>query len=845
MWRATWANLRAEGARLVLTLTMVLIGTGFVSAALVFSESLAQGRASLPRDLAVLVAPAGGRAGQDEGGLSQGGQNARTLAPGELGALARVDGVRSAHGVVDGYAALVGPDGEVVVPPGFDQRMSATNWTGGDRLRLASGSVPEGRDRVAISRAVAAESGLGAGDTATVLHGAGTVRVTVSGVFDHRPTGRETSSAPGLAFDTRTALGLLGTRGTYTSAQLTADPGTSPAALGRRAGGVLPGGFEAVDRGRLAAEQAAGARGLTTSVRTTALTFAVISLVVAATLITNTFSMLVARRSRELALLRAVGATRRQLRRAVLAESAAVGLVGSLLGFGLGLLMAWPALGYAAGFDPGLSGELLVSPLSFGLTVAAGTALTVLAAWLPARRAATVAPAAALVDAPVVGQQPARLRRRIGLAVSVPAVLLLAAACTGTSGGQAAAGLFGALLLFLAVLLLVPSIVGRLTGPLAERLRRRPVAGLAVENVRRHPRRTAATTSALMIGVALAGAVSVFAASITDRSVKDLGAVLGGDHVVVNLVGGQVGSATERKIRDLPGVARTTTLRTDALTVDGARVEAGAVDPAAVRGAAPLVRLDLVEGRAGDLAKGVFVTRSAARQHGWALGDRLTVSSPRGGSRAVEVTGVVTDAPLTRSLILPDELADRHFRPGNGNPLLVAAAPGADRQELEAVLGRAVADRPDLRVQDNEAYVRGLITEIDAFLGVTGGLLGLSVLIAFLGILNTLALSVSERTRELGLLRAVGMTRRQIRRTVSAESVLLALVGGVLGAVVGIVGGAMFQHAVVGQPVFALTVPLDTVALALLVCLLGGLLAAALPARRAARVPVLEAVAAD
>jgi putative ABC transport system permease protein len=505
--------------------------------------------------------------------------------------------------------------------------------------------------------------------------------------------------------------------------------------------------------------------------------------------------MLVARRARELALLRAVGATRGQIRRSVLAEAALVGVTGSAAGFAAGIALAYLAIGYAASFDPTLAGTVTVGPLVPAATLAVGTMVTMLAAWLPARRAGQVPPAMGLRTALVEATRKPRWRRRFGMFTAIPTALLLA----GGIAGNGPFGLLGALLLLITVLLLVPAISDIAALPLNRRLRHGGTLALAVQNVQRNPHRTAATASAILLGVALTTGIAVFAATITTQTLNDMGGPLAGDIVIHNVAGGQISPDIRQTLHRLPGVA-TTALRSATIEVDGQPTRASAIDPAAL---GTTVHLNLAGANPADLGYGAFVARRLADQRGWRTGQQITLHSPRGASHPATIAAILPGTSPLGDVVLPPHIADRHFPPGTGNPLLVAVSPGTSPEDLTRRLNAAVADRPDLQVSDPETYIRSQITEIDAFLGVSGGLLGLSLLIAFLGVINTLALSVTERTSEIGMLRAIGMTRRQIHVMVHTESMLMATLGGLLGLACGNVIGAMWQHLVLARPVHA------------------------------------------
>ncbi|WP_340682676.1 FtsX-like permease family protein [Amycolatopsis coloradensis] len=841
MWRTVLATLRGNWSRLVLTFITVLLGATFVSGALVVSTSLSEGQQPLRDGLDALVTPLGRGVGEDEAQLSQGGQNRVLLDEGQRATLAGLPGVAAATGVVEGYAAVAGADGKVLVSQGFEVRMTGSNWTGTDRMSLVTGRAPAGPTEVVLAESVATDGGIAVGDTTTVLYGGGKLQAAVVGVYDYQPHGREAGSSPTVAFDTATAQRLLLRPGSFTSVEVTATPGTPESSLTMAVSAAMPAGFATVDRAELNATLRAATSEITSALSATVLAFTGIALVVGITLIVNTFSMLVARRGRELALLRAVGATRRQVRRSVLLEAAVVGVLGSMTGLVIGSLLALPVVTYAAELNPALDGGVVIGlPAVLG-TLLVGTGTTVVAAWLPARRAASVPPVAALGGERLEEEKGSRWLLRSGLAMVGLSLLLLIVAAVGEGTASRASGMLGALGLLLSAVICARWLSGPVIGLLGKPLRRGTLGGMAVRNTLRSPRRTAATATALTIGVAIAIGITIFSTTISTISERDLGGAFVGRTVVTNVAGGQIGEDTRRLVEAVPSVTAVSTLRTDQVLLDGKETRAGSTDVSAL---GRTVDVKLEQGGTADLTRGVFVAKPVAEERGWSLGRQVTLTSPGGGSTPVEITGIFTEATVLGQVVLPPALADVHFRPGDGNPMVVATAPGTDGAAVEEALRQALAARSDLAVMSAPEYVRSRISEVDVYLGAVTGLLGLSVLIAFLGIINTLSLSVLERGRELGLLRATGMTRRQIRGLIRVESVLIAALGGLIGVVVGVVLGAMMQNFILSRGVFDLVVP-PTILLALVGISLGGLLAAAWPARRAARVNVIRAITVD
>ena len=823
MRRLALRSLAAHKGRLAMTLAAVCLGTAFVAGTMLFSASAERSGLDTRRrtDVALRVTDAG------DGRL-------RRSAVDEL---ARLPGVADADPVVSGPGSLLGPDGTAV-----DDAGGVTSWADSQRFALTTGRAPAGDAEVALSEPAARASGARVGDTVSLLRGGSRHQATVAGVYAYRALGDE--APPAMAFQEATAQRLLGIPGQVTAVDLVAVPGAGPAALAGRVQAAVP-GATLTDGPAANAERVAEARTL----RTALLGFAASALVIGGFVIANTFSMLVGQRTRELALLRAVGLSRRQLRRMVLGEAAVVGLLGGLAGVAVGHGLAVPAvrlLGDQAGPATVVaSWPALVAPLAVAVGV------TVLSAWAAARRAARTPPVAALRGQ--IGATPGDTRRRTtaGLALAVPGIAVYGyAALTDQIDEQVGTvGLGGAALLILAVVVLAPELCRLLLRPLAAPLARLGATGrLAAGNAARNPRRTAATASALMISLSVVTGLAIFGHSVKRHTVAGVRRDVAAPLVVQPAGRGEaaIPQAEVEQLARVPGVRAVAALRYASLPLRAGplatQAPATVTDPAALGTA---LRLEMVAGTAGDLAGGVFVSADLARRYGVSVGDRLTIGWPRGGGRELPVTGLYQGSSLVTGLLLPQSVALPQLEETGAYTAFVALAPGADEAAVRAGLERAVADRPGLVVRSRAAYLDSELRGADLILGVLYGLLALAVVIGILGVANTLALSVVERTREIGLLRAVGLTRGQLRTVVRAESALIALVGGVLGVAGGYLLGAMFQRAALRTGLLEAAVPVGQLALALAGLALAGVLAAAWPARRAARTDVLTAIAAE
>ncbi len=856
MLRTTLASLRHRTARMVLSSLAILLGVAFVTGTLVLGASMNQAYfnsfAAGARNVDAAVGP------HSSGSYRPGAQDAPWVPASVLSQVSAASGVSSATGRLVGQAPLIGSDGKVIRNgelPGIGINVAADPALRG--FTVASGHLPGAPGQVAVDKATAADEHFTLGQTVRVVDHAGRVRAfTLTGTVDFG-VNREFGNATVTLFQTGTAFAVTGRPG-YDLVVARAAAGTSQTSLAATLR-ALPGmsGYQVQTGSQLATSEANAAVHFTQQFTTFILVFALISLIVACIVIYNTFNILITQRGRELALLRCVGASRGQVFRSTLLESAITGLIASAAGVLAGVGLGWGLQRLFSAFGAAIpSGSVVLQPSAAVIAMATGLTVTVAAALLPARSATRVAPVAALG-----GQHEQPESRRVGwLRVAVAAVFagsgILAAAfglghVSGSSGFVEIAA--GGCLCFVAVLALGPVIVPPAVASLGWLLSRvagkaaRPVARLAVANARRNPHRVAATTAALTIGLTLMTIVTVIVSSAQASTDAQIEQHYPFDYVVQAGRGGGgqvVPPQVLRALRAAPtlGVVADDYFEQDA--VNGVKVQVGAIGRAAL---GVSVRPVMISGSLAAIGPGaVGVDTGQLKNLGAHQGGTLSVATPGGGRQEFRVAAVYNSAGLAMPDVLLSVGDYQHaFAPTGANEVFVNAASGASVAASRAAVDTATASDPLLVVATLADYKASLSGRVDTILTLFGVLLGLAVLIALLGMSNTLSLSVLERTRESALMRALGLTRGQLRLLLLTEALLMAALAIVLGAGLGVTFGAVMVHGFVlstgGQG--SLSVPYASIALYALIGVAAALAAAVLPARRAARASVVSAMA--
>ncbi|HCA87952.1 MAG TPA: ABC transporter [Streptomyces sp.] len=849
MLRTALRNVLAHKARLLMTVLAVMLGVAFVSGTLVFTDTIGEAfkksSAQSFAHVSVSILPAAS-AGPGPGGPGQDAEQPPELTDALLAKVGGLPGAESATGAVSGFAAMAGKDGKLVGQGWSTLGGNFAPGTGGadPRYSFTDGRAPRSAGEVALDSHTAERTGYRTGDIVRLSVDGPVREPEVSGVFG-TADGNVAAGGTLVLFDNETARELLGKAGQYDEITVKAAAGTSQDELRAAVEKLLPKGTEAVTGDVLSDEQADMITSRTESMSTVLLYFAGISLFVGVFIIANTFTMLVAQRTRELALLRAIGASRRQVTRSVLIEAFLVGVVASVFGFGAGI-------GIAVGLRTLIEstgatipdGPLLIEATTPLTALAIGVLVTMLAAWLPGRRAAKVPPVAAMNSvhaAPTV--RGLVVRNSIGAAITALGTTLL---LYGAGGGENTFMAGGAAVMMVGVIVLTPLLSRPVIAAAAPLLNRFGVAGkLARQNSVRNPRRTASTASALMIGLTLITGLTVVATSMQSAIDKMAVDLLKADYTVsmANFTG--LSPEVREKLDTVPGVAATSPMRAAYGEIDGEYAGITGVDPDSV---GQLLRLDFSSGSFAGLGGGgggAVVDQEVADAHGLATGDTFSYTFENGRSEKLTVTGVYQGNEMVRGLFVPTAVVDRHLAEITDFQVMVKMTEG-DSDRAEQSLVTALGENPAVKIQDKQATSDEIGQAINLLLNMLYGLLAMAVLIAVLGVVNTLAMSVFERKHEIGMLRAIGLDRSRVKRMVRLESVVISLFGAVLGIGLGIFM-AWAAGTAIGDTVatYEMEIPYDRIGLFLALAALVGVLAAMWPARRAAKLNALEAIKAE
>ena len=835
MFTLTIKELAARKLRLLTTAFAVLLGVAFMAGTLVFTDTI---RATY--DTALAEANAGVDAyvrtpSEFDLGYGEPGPRLDASLAETVGAVEGVDDVALR---INGYAQVVGPDGtpvgDVSQAPAF-----GTNWTTIDELNpyeLASGHAPVGDDQIVIDKASAEEAGYAPGDVVTVLTKREPRQFTIAGIATFAGADSP-AGATAVLFTDAAATELLAEPGQADAIAVTAEPGTSQDELAARIDAAIGGDdVEVLTGSRLIRQEQESLRNDMAPMATIFVVFAFVAVLVGAFIINNTFSITVAQRTREMAMLRAIGASGRQVMRSVLLEAMVIGALASGAGLvsGIGVAAGLRQLMSVLGFDMP-DHPTVINSTAMVSSFALGVIVTVLSAWLPARRAARIAPIAALLEVNVDRSAGSVRRAVVGSMITAGGVAALVTAHGELNMvGLGAVGLLGG------VAVLAPVLARPVAAVFGVPLRMLGLRGeLATRNAARNPKRTARTAASLMIGVALVGFMTVFAASAKSSLSNSLDTDFAGTHIVHGGGDSMSGFSPDLadELRSTPGVDVVTQSRiTPAIIDDKPTMTFSGFDATTVD---EMFRLGAVEGNLDSLgADGIAVSAEKAEENGWSIGTVVPVTFP-GGETTLTVEAIYTAGTDWVGSMFADLDA---LRANGANELDVSVFVAGD----EAAITSVAAGYGSADVLDKDGFLDVVSEEIDTMLMMFYALLMLAVVIALLGIANTLALSIFERTKELGLLRAVGMGRSQIRSAIRWESIIIAVFGTTLGLAIGVVfGWAIVRVVEADGLVDTLTIPAGNLAVVTVIAALAGAVAAVVPARRAARHDVLKALATE
>jgi putative ABC transport system permease protein len=846
MLRTSFKNILAHRRRLAATAVAVILGVALIAGTLVLVDTINQTFGGLYTTVyqgtdAVVRAKAA-FTGIQNSGAQRAPVDASLVAP-----LRTVPGVAADDGVVRGYARLVGSNGQAVGNPNVMGTVGRS-WPTVGQLNpwvLAAGRPPRADNEIVIDQKSASDGHLAVGDTATVLVQGPPRKMLISGIARFG-----TASSPGgasvILFTVPAAQKLVGQPGKFDSISFAAQPGVSQTQLARNLQAALPAGLEAVTGQQAAEEMRSNVMNSLGGFNTLLLVFAVAALLVGAFMIFNTFSITVAQRTRENGLLRALGATRRQVLSSVLLEAVTVGLLASAVGLGLGVAVAagLKALLAATGLDIP-AGGIVFAPRTVIIALVAGTGVTVVAALSPARKAGKVAPIAAMQDAVATSTgYGSKQRVFVGTGVlALGAAVLFTGLLAHPSSPVLLVGA-GAVLVFFGVAILGRTVslpISRVLGAPLPSLR--GVAGtIARQNATRNPKRTAAAASALMICVGLVSFITIFATSIKAAANTVYSQSFTGDFIINSGVYGTGGvdPALAQRVSQLPQVALATGARVGMAKIEGGVQQVVAVDPKTAFG---IFDVQPLQGNQNDLGPdAIAVYKTEATDHHLKIGDHIPVLFAATGTRSMRVGLIYGSGEPAGNYFLSISAYQANFTNQYDQVVYVKKAPGVSTAAALAAIQTVTKDYPGVTVQNEAQYIAQVTQPINGIVNLFDVMLLLAVIIALLGIGNTLALSIYERIREIGLLRAVGMTRSQLRSTIRLESVVIALQGTALGLLIGVLFGWAITHAVNLFGTGVVNIPYRTLVSVVILAALGGVVTAIRPAGRAAKLNILRAI---
>ncbi|MER5635953.1 FtsX-like permease family protein [Kitasatospora sp. NPDC002227] len=852
MYRTALRNVLAHKGRLLMTALAIMLGTAFVAGTMVFSDTLGQAMknsyAKSYTDVSVQVTDHNAVGGKSD--PKKGERNTAKLTEATVKAIAALPGAEHATGVVSGFTGVADRKGKLIGESWSAQGGNyAPDASGKDpRYPMVEGRGPAKAGEIALDKETAATGGYKVGDKVRTADTGPATDSVLTGIFTTDDP-QVSSGATLTLLDTATAQQRLLTPGQFSSIIVKAKPGFSEQALQDQVLPKLPSaGYQfTVQTGeQLTADQSRMIAQGTANMKTMLLVFAAISLFVGIFIIANTFTMLIAQRTKELALLRAVGAGRAQVTKSVLVEALLIGLLASvaglLAGIGIGAGMQSLVHSLSSGMP---TGPLVLSPTALIVAPVVGIVVTVLSAVLPAVRASRIAPVAAMSS----GDQPTSqkgllVRNIIGFLIAGGGGALIAMGSTMGNDGRMPVGL-GAGLALIGIFVLLPLLsrpVIALVGPLLAKLAGTP-GKLARQNAVRNPRRTAATAAALTIGLTLVSALTVLGASVTGAVDKAVTSAMAADYDVQMANGMTMTPEMAAKISKAPGVAAASPFQDMYWDVNGTGTGVNGIDAAA---AGVLLKPEVTTGSLAALGQGqALVDEDFAKKHGLAVGTKLAVDPYSGSKAELTVGGTYRGNAMLKPVLVSNAQLAKLDPTADVREVLVKGTDGTSEALRQSIMD-ATGNNPVVEVKTKQD-IRDQFSKIITFaLNMMYGLLAMSVLVAVLGVINTLAMSVFERKREIGMLRAIGLDRRGVKRMVRLESVVISL----FGAAIGVALGCFLAWAVNGTLKDSLTglttvLPYGKLLAFLAMAGLVGLVAALWPARRAAKLDILSSIKTD
>ncbi len=855
MLKTTLRSLWSHKLRLVSTCLAVVLGVAFMAGTLVLNSTLSRVFEDLFSDLgegidAVVRGPELFESDFD-GAI-------RDVLPEEtVDKVRQVPGVAAAEGGVTAFdLTLLDSKGDPI--GGAGPPTIVGSWTADDQLnsyQVFEGRAPEANDEVIIDRGGVQKGGFALGDRIILIGATGPEQFDLVGISKFG----EADSAAGSTFvgtTLGTAQRLVGKEGKVDQIDVLAEEGVTPEALvaSLKKANVAP-RADVITGQELSDESVSEMREAFGFFTTALLVFAFIALFVGWFIISNTFSILVAQRTRELALLRAIGAGRRQVLGSVLLEAVIIGLVSALLGVGAGILLAAGAFALldALGVDIPKT-TLVIQPSTVVLAAVAGLGVTTVAALMPAVRATRVPPLAALREVAIDRSHSSRLRAASGVVLLALAAFMIRPALGGDlpDSDLPAVGL-GMALLMLGVIVLGPvwaRPIARFVGAWLPSVK--GVTGtIARQNAMRNPRRTASTAAALIVGVTLVSFITVFASSTQASIAGAIGRGFDGDFMIQPASQFSITGATPALVEDIANVRGVETVAALELLVaqaevpNGDKVGAfiGALDPDT---AERVFTFQMAQGSISDLTPGrIIVGKRVSEEQGLVIGDEVEILGPSGQAVTLKVGAISDDASFLGDWTITRADSARLVRQPTVARIGVKLDPGVQPDDVRAALKSQVKNYPTMTLQDRDQYTSSLVNSISALLNVIYGLLAVSILIALIGIANTLSLSIHERTRELGLLRAMGMSRSQLRSSVRWEAVIVALMGTALGIGVGLALSWIMVLALRSQGITEFSANPGEIGFIVILAAVFAVAASLWPAWKASRLEVLDAIAHD